>query len=287
MSTQDTPGPIIGQHSRFNSSIDTGTIYICAAIGGFIAAVADLVQKEEASAVEKITKVSARHLEFAVQPLWILSLLVVLAAALCFVFQPKDRKQSFGIGAGIIAGIMTLTPYKGPLTGVPANPTVAEPAKQTFYSQMIYRVSDEGEFLERPKSLGEDELTKGQLAFTVSNETAEEAVIAASIFVGSRDYYQKYIANPGSQVAFAFQLPPGASRQKVSYVLEVNGKRLPSRTLHISPGGFAVSASISSDKTLVQEFDASGGVEEYSSVRRFDKSFSRKLQDKLFNNYQW
>jgi hypothetical protein len=286
MSTQDTPGPI-SQRFTLNSTINTGTIYICAAIGGFIAAVADLVQKEEASAVEKITKVSARHLELTVQPLWTLSLLVILAAALCFVFQPKDRKQSFGVGVGIIAAIMTLTPYKGPLTGAPIDPpAVTDPAESYYAPAMVHRVSDKGGFLSGSKRSGKNSLTEGQLAFTVSNATSDEAVIAASIFVGSRDYYQKYIANPGSDVTFAFQLPPNVRGQKVSYALEVNGKRLPNRTLTPGADGFAVSAEIRSDMTTVQEFDGSD-VEEYSTKRNVNGSFTRKLQDKLFNNYRW
>ena len=57
------------------------TIYACAAIGGTIAAIADLVQKEKASAVLKMTTVSARHLDLAVPPLYIF--LVVVSSWVC------------------------------------------------------------------------------------------------------------------------------------------------------------------------------------------------------------
>jgi hypothetical protein len=97
------------------------TIYLCAAIGGTIAALADLVQKEQASAVLKITTISARHLNLAVQPLYVFLLVVVLGVLLCFVFQPRDRKAGFAVGAGVIASIMTVTPYQPLQTGQPTD----------------------------------------------------------------------------------------------------------------------------------------------------------------------
>jgi hypothetical protein len=74
---------------RLGAAFEPISIYVCAAIGGFLAAIADLVQKEDASAVVKMTKVTARHMEVLMQPYWILMVLVLLAAALCFVFQPR------------------------------------------------------------------------------------------------------------------------------------------------------------------------------------------------------
>jgi len=98
------------------------TIYLCAAIGGTIAALADLVQKEQASAVLKITTISARHLNLALQPLYVFLLVVVLGVLLCFVFQPRNRKAGFAVGAGVIASIMTVTPYQPLQTGQPSDP---------------------------------------------------------------------------------------------------------------------------------------------------------------------
>jgi hypothetical protein len=97
------------------------TIYLCAAIGGTIAALADLVQKEQASAVLKITTISARHLNLALQPLYVFLLVVVLGVLLCFVFQPRNRKAGFAVGAGVIASIMTVTPYQPLQTGQPTD----------------------------------------------------------------------------------------------------------------------------------------------------------------------
>lgn len=99
------------------------TIYICAAIGGMIAAIADLVQKEQASAVLKMTTISARHLNLAVPPLYIFIIVVFLGVLLCFVFQPNNRKAGFAVGAGVIASIMTVTPYQPLQTGQPAEPS--------------------------------------------------------------------------------------------------------------------------------------------------------------------
>lgn len=95
------------------------TVYICAAIGGTIAAIADLVQKEQASAVLKMTSISARHLNLAMPPLYVFVIVVFLGVLLCFVFQPKNRKAGFAVGAGVIASIMTVTPYQPLQTGQP------------------------------------------------------------------------------------------------------------------------------------------------------------------------
>ncbi|MCK7612081.1 hypothetical protein [Roseibium sediminicola] len=96
------------------------TIYACAAIGGTIAAIADLVQKEKASAVLKMTTISARHLDLAVPPLYIFLVVVFLGVLLCFVFQPSNRRAGFAVGAGVIASIMTVTPYQPLQTGQPS-----------------------------------------------------------------------------------------------------------------------------------------------------------------------
>jgi len=96
------------------------TIYACAAIGGTIAAIADLVQKEKASAVLKMTTISARHLDLAVPPLYIFLVVVFLGVLLCFVFQPGNRRAGFAVGAGVIASIMTVTPYQPLQTGQPS-----------------------------------------------------------------------------------------------------------------------------------------------------------------------
>jgi len=96
------------------------TIYACAAIGGTIAAIADLVQKEKASAVLKMTTISARHLDLAVPPLYVFLIVVFLGVLLCFVFQPNNRRAGFAVGAGVIASIMTVTPYQPLQTGQPS-----------------------------------------------------------------------------------------------------------------------------------------------------------------------
>ncbi|GAB4576506.1 MAG: hypothetical protein Tsb0019_00170 [Roseibium sp.] len=111
------------------------TIYLCAAIGGTIAALADLVQKEQASAVLKITTISARHLNLALQPLYVFLLVVILGVLLCFVFQPRNRKAGFAVGAGVIASIMTVTPYQPLQTGQPSDTrdeTFLMPGKQSI-----------------------------------------------------------------------------------------------------------------------------------------------------------
>jgi len=103
------------------SGVSMLTIYTCAAIGGTIAAIADLVQKEKASAVLKMTTISARHLDLAVPPLYTFLIVVFLGVLLCFVFQPNNRRAGFAVGAGVIASIMTVTPYQPLQTGQPSD----------------------------------------------------------------------------------------------------------------------------------------------------------------------
>jgi|GEM_PF-4232218 len=103
-------------------SMTMPTVYVCAAIGGMIAAIADIVQKEQASAVMKMTAVSARHLNLAVPPLYVFAIVVFLGVLLCFVFQPNNRRAGFAVGAGVIASIMTVTPYQPLQTGQPTAP---------------------------------------------------------------------------------------------------------------------------------------------------------------------
>lgn len=104
------------------SPVTMMTVYLCAAIGGTITAIADIVQKEQASAVLKMTSVSARHLDLAVPPLYVFAIVVVLGVLLCFVFQPNNRRAGFAVGAGVIASIMTVTPYQPLKSGLPTAP---------------------------------------------------------------------------------------------------------------------------------------------------------------------
>src|SRR4051812_25125326 len=96
-------------------------------------------------------------MELVMRPYVILLVLVLLATALCFVFQPGDRKQSFAVGVGIIAAIMTVTPYRQPPTGI------AAPPRQAAKNAYIQLAADGG--------------GPSGLVFRVANGSPETAVV--------------------------------------------------------------------------------------------------------------
>jgi hypothetical protein len=197
----------------------TATVYICAAIGGFVAAIADMVQKEDASAIAKMTSVSARHMAVTMQPHWILLLLVILATALCFVFQPTERKQSFGVGVGIIAAIMTVTPYKQPPTGAPLIEKIDRGHLGALLHYAQANVADVFEV--QAANLGQS-----------------AAVVGVSVFLksSSQELYQKNVLEPGSAGQFRFDLKDSSASDRIGYLVDVNGIRLQPRELEVGRG---------------------------------------------------
>ncbi len=247
--------------------------YLCAALGGFIASIADIVQKEEASAVAKLTSVTARQLSLTMAPYSILIGLVIVAAALCFVFQPTNRRQSFTIGAGVIALIMTVTPYHQPPTGVPGP---ADSSGETgllgigplhFVSARL--VSESG---------------RGILSFVVSNSTDTRSIISISVYIPSdkQEFLQKNIVDAGTSRTFEFDMKDVAPGQSVFYSVESEAERFPAREF--------VYAGLD-DRVLIVIGSANARVTEQSSERTLDSyqldnfgqsgsaigNFSRKL----------
>jgi hypothetical protein len=186
----------ITQRSR-SSAGKAATIYVCAAIGGFIAALADMVQKEDASAVEKLTSTTARHLHVTMEPYWILGILVAMATALCFVFQPNERKQSFLVGLGIIPAVMTVTPYKAPLTGTPK---AMLPLSSSPNDGALWR--------------GDARVIRANMApvipfgtVLVRNQTGEVHLISVNLFDPTRaqEFAQRQLVSPYSDFMFRFE----------------------------------------------------------------------------------
>lgn len=83
-------------------------------VGGTIAALADVVQKQEASAVAKIEAVIETHLleGTSIPQCTVVLFLVLLAVALVFIFEAKTKIKAFLIGASILSLIMTFVPYE-------------------------------------------------------------------------------------------------------------------------------------------------------------------------------
>lgn len=212
---RDQDSPAGGRQDNRRQLIRTVTIYACAALGGLIASIADIVQKEEASAVVKITSLSARHLQVAVAPVSVLLLLVLLAAGLCFVFQPANRKASFSVGIGIIAIIMTLTPYRQPPTGS------AELASSRMqFAALAAPRADGPLWLAQAPADGQI-----RLSLEIENPFAKPMEVQISVYDGTRkqEYRQRRsIRRSGS---FSFNLPGNTDLAAVRYSVEVDDVR--------------------------------------------------------------
>jgi hypothetical protein len=261
------------------------TLYFCAAFGGFMAAVADIMQKEEASAVMKMTSLSAQHLAIQLSPVWILAGLTVSAIALCLVFQPKDRKQSFTVGAGVIAFVMTVTPYRQPETGVPeASATTTIPASSMW-----------AEYLQYASSSGQGSVTEpGQrdhLNFVVYNNSPADAVVGIWVNFLNQEYYQKNSVSAGSRMDFRFQTSELALIDYINYAIEVDGQRMPLRTI-LSPAekdDLRISATLGPSSVDVSEF--SGKDSQFYTAGRprvlGAESPLRTFGNKIFRPYKW
>jgi len=84
-------------------------LFLSAAIGAVFSALSDIVQKDKASA---IVTLSQKIFASSFPPIYVLILVVALAAALCFVFEPETKPKAFYLGASVLALAMTLVPYQ-------------------------------------------------------------------------------------------------------------------------------------------------------------------------------
>jgi hypothetical protein len=104
-----------------------------ALLGAAIAVLADVIQKEAASATLKIAAAAAEHLRIAAPPIVWAGILVLLGVGVCFVNEPRSRQSAFYAGASIVALLVTVVPYKPPPpppseeSPKPARPTSLRP----------------------------------------------------------------------------------------------------------------------------------------------------------------
>ena len=82
--------------------------------GGFICILADLIQKAEASAVLLIGEKLEKLLGLPSPRLFAIVIILIIAASLPLIFEPKSKKNAFYVGASVLAILMTITPYQIP-----------------------------------------------------------------------------------------------------------------------------------------------------------------------------
>lgn len=96
--------------------MDTSKIIFSAILGSFIATLADVIMKENASATGKVAEALEYILEFPVPKLYSMILLILLGVSISLVMGVKDMKKALATGASIVALIMTGIPYETPVT---------------------------------------------------------------------------------------------------------------------------------------------------------------------------
>jgi hypothetical protein len=106
----------------FKMSFDNIAIIASALIGSGVAALSDYSQKATSGAVVKLQTTLGEMLDMNVRTLTAVLLLMILGAALCFVFQPSSRQAGFAVGLSVVSVILTATPITQQSTpaGVPA-----------------------------------------------------------------------------------------------------------------------------------------------------------------------
>ncbi len=91
-------------------------IYLAAAafVGGLVAILADLIQKDVASATLKMANTFDENLGIPYATPVAICLVLLIAIALCFIFEVQTTKRAFYTGASVLAILMTVVPYNLP-----------------------------------------------------------------------------------------------------------------------------------------------------------------------------
>ncbi|HMK29182.1 MAG TPA: hypothetical protein VK473_05800 [Terriglobales bacterium] len=109
------------------------------AVGGTLASLADLIQKEHASAVLEIDRMLRTVLNIPSHPIIVVGLLVGFAIALCFIFAADTNVKAFYSGASVLSIIMAMVPFKAPpnLDTSPTQPPTLSPAPVGWLEQHL------------------------------------------------------------------------------------------------------------------------------------------------------
>lgn len=227
-------------------------IGLSGAVGGIVAALADAVQKGEgASAIGKIEKtIETGLLEGNNIPQYsVVFLLVGLAVALCFIFEPETKMKAFFVGAGILSIIMTFVPYElpPPFRTNPSNETGVESSIEDSLSYNFFRPAlcfaqppDETRQLVRVHiQLVPDDERRVSEAIVTLQESQSRKIIASSKFIGSDfHFYQPagdYIITvevPGYRIAeLKMSLQAGQEEESLVILLKSTWIPLPLQRL--------------------------------------------------------
>lgn len=268
------------------SILGRSALYACAAAGGLMAAIADVVQKEEASAVVKMTSASAQFMKMTMEPIWILGLIIVLSAVLCFVFQPQGRKQSFGIGIGVIAAIMTATPFKPPPTGLPGGGQAeaaapAQPVRWAGAEPAFVMLVDGGR---KPK--GKAPISqKSRVLFTLSDAPSLPMDVSISLFdpASGEQYRQTATLSRETTYHLRFEIDKVKPGAPVIYTIDVNGYR--SEIKEVVMASDMQTVPLRLEDILIGIERTNGTTAQ--AITEQKGGFIQNLQRDLFKSYRW
>jgi hypothetical protein len=90
------------------------SLAVAAFVGGLVAMLADLIQKDLASATLKMANIFEDKLAIPHATLVAICLVLFIAVALCFIFEVQTTRRAFYTGASVLAILMTVVPYNHP-----------------------------------------------------------------------------------------------------------------------------------------------------------------------------
>ena len=201
-------------------------------VGGTIAALADVVQKQEASAVTKIETVIETHLleGGSIPQYTVVLFLALLAVALVFIFGVKTKKTAFFVGASVLSIIATSTPYE-------SVPSLIGNSNTSIFRPAVFFAQAEKPELSRVDIHLETKNAKPISEVTVSLRRLQSlkagGIIARSKFIEANfsfyqepGYYVLKIEVPGYQIAEIF-LTIVPEIEAESYVIELEPTWVP------------------------------------------------------------
>ena len=205
-------------------------ISLSAAVGGFVAGLADIVAKGEgASAIEKIADTATEVAGMVFPSFVVVFLLMGLAVALCFIFEVQTKKKAFFVGASILSIIMTFVPYELTLSSSPlTNPNKKAVESSTEGSRSYNFFSPALCFAQAP-----DE-TRPLVRVRIHLVTDDERPISEAIVILRESQNRKIVARfkfAGSDFVF-YQLAG-------DYIItaEVPGYRIAELKINVQAGG--------------------------------------------------
>lgn len=196
------------------------TIGYSAAVGGVVATLADVVAKGEASAIGKIEKGIETHLLEGINiPQYsVLFLLVGIAIAICFIYDPQTKIKAFFVGASILSLIMTFVPYRlapSLLTNPPHETVLKSPTKDILSYNFFRPASCFAQLPDESRGLpGETrqpgDATRELVTVNIQLVTDEERPISEPTVILQDSLSKKIIASSKFTISdFYFYQPAG------------------------------------------------------------------------------